>query len=107
MFSRLLGMNAMRKEMIMKHKRSIGKYSQMPFLTASPSSLMTSDTRMAASIHANSTSSLEAMEKKFWLESEKRFVTLKVSAAGMRNINKNGLEAELKKAMENGYIDIV
>ncbi|MBQ1882429.1 MAG: 50S ribosomal protein L28 [Bacteroidales bacterium] len=46
-------------------------------------------------------------EKKFWLENEKRFVTLKVSAAGMRNINKNGLEAELKKAMENGYIDIV
>ena len=46
-------------------------------------------------------------EKKFWLESEKRFVTLKVSAAGMRNINKTGLEAELKKAMENGYIDIV
>ena len=38
---------------------------------------------------------------------EKRFVTLKVSAAGMRNINKNGLEAELKKAMDNGYIDIV
>ncbi len=45
--------------------------------------------------------------KKFWLESEKRFVTLKVSAAGMRNINKNGLEAELKKAVNNGYIDIV
>lgn len=46
-------------------------------------------------------------EKKFWLESEKRFVTLKVSAAGMRNINKNGLEAELKKAAEKGLIKLV
>ena len=46
-------------------------------------------------------------EKKFWLESEKRFVTLKVSAAGMRNINKNGLEAELKKAQAKGFVNIV
>lgn len=44
--------------------------------------------------------------KKFWLESEKRFVTLKVSAAGMRNINKNGLEAELKKAQQKGLVNV-
>lgn len=46
-------------------------------------------------------------EKKFWLESEKRFVTLKVSAAGMRTINKNGLEAALKEAQTKGLVEIV
>jgi large subunit ribosomal protein L28 len=50
---------------------------------------------------------LNLREKKFWLESEHRFITLKVSAAGIRNINKNGLEAVLKKSMEKGYVDIV
>ena len=44
--------------------------------------------------------------KRFWLESEERFVTLKVSAAGMRTINKNGLEAALKSAQTKGLIDI-
>lgn len=46
-------------------------------------------------------------EKKFWLESEKRFVTLKVSAAGMRTINKNGLEAAIKEAQAKGLVEIV
>lgn len=45
--------------------------------------------------------------KKFWLEEENRFVTLKVSAAGIRTINKNGLAATLKKSKEKGLIDIV
>ena len=40
--------------------------------------------------------------KRFWLEEENRFVTLKVSAAGMRTINKNGLAATLKAAQEKG-----
>lgn len=44
--------------------------------------------------------------KRFWLEEENRFVTLKVSAAGMRTINKNGLAATLKAAQEKGLIDI-
>ncbi|MBO7204118.1 MAG: 50S ribosomal protein L28 [Bacteroidales bacterium] len=44
--------------------------------------------------------------KKFWLEEENRFVTLKVSAAGIRTINKNGLAAALKSAKEKGLIDI-
>ena len=37
--------------------------------------------------------------KKFWSEEEKRFITLKVSAAGIRNINKNVwmLQSELPK----------
>jgi large subunit ribosomal protein L28 len=42
--------------------------------------------------------------KKFFLASEDRWVVLKVSANGIRTINKNGLESALKKAKENGYI---
>ncbi|MDR0567486.1 MAG: 50S ribosomal protein L28 [Prevotellaceae bacterium] len=44
--------------------------------------------------------------KKFWLEEERRWVTLKVSAAGIRTINKNGLKATLNKAQSNGLISI-
>ncbi len=32
---------------------------------------------------------------RFWVESEKRFVRLKVSAKGMRIIDKNGIDAVL------------
>lgn len=45
--------------------------------------------------------------KKFWSEEEQRFITLKVSVAGIRNINKNGLAATLKTAKEKGLIDLV
>lgn len=44
--------------------------------------------------------------KRFWLEEEKRFVTLKVSAAGIRTINKKGLKSALKEAQEKGLINI-
>ncbi|MDR2894598.1 MAG: 50S ribosomal protein L28 [Alistipes sp.] len=37
--------------------------------------------------------------KRFWSESEGRWITLKVSAAGMKNINKMGLDAALKGAV--------
>ncbi len=36
--------------------------------------------------------------KRFWSESEGRWVTLKVTAAGMKTINKKGLDAALKEA---------
>lgn len=42
--------------------------------------------------------------KKFYLESEGVFVDLKVSAAGIRTINKLGLEAALKKAAIRGTL---
>jgi large subunit ribosomal protein L28 len=44
--------------------------------------------------------------KKFWLEEESRWVTLKLTAAGIRTINKNGLKAVLNKAQANGLISI-
>ena len=45
--------------------------------------------------------------KRFWSEEEQRFVTLKVSAVGIRTINKNGLAAALKAAQAKGLIDLV
>ena len=36
--------------------------------------------------------------KRFWSEEEGRWVTLKVTAAGMKTINKKGLAAALKDA---------
>ncbi|MBQ0124354.1 MAG: 50S ribosomal protein L28 [Bacteroidales bacterium] len=45
--------------------------------------------------------------KRFWLESEERFVTLKVSCKGMKTIYKNGLEDTLKQSREKGLINIV
>ena len=45
------------------------------------------------------------LTKKFYIAEEDKWVTLKVSAAGLRNISKNGIYAELKKARANGFID--
>ena len=42
--------------------------------------------------------------KKFYLAEEDRWITLKVSAAGIRTINKKGLNAALREAKEKGYI---
>ncbi len=43
--------------------------------------------------------------KRFFLEEENRWVTLKVSAAAIRTIEKNGLLATLRKAQKAGLID--
>jgi large subunit ribosomal protein L28 len=46
------------------------------------------------------------MNKKFYLEEEDRWVTLKVTAAGIRTINKNGLKQALKDAEKKGFINV-
>ena len=51
--------------------------------------------------------SLNLKTKKFWSEEEQRFITLKVSAKGMRIIEKNGLDATLKEAQKKGYVNLV
>jgi len=43
-------------------------------------------------------------DKKFYLASEKKYITLRVSAAGIRNIDKKGIEIALKEAKANGYL---
>ncbi len=42
--------------------------------------------------------------KKYYLEEEDRWISLKVSAKGMKIINKKGLNKALKEAKEKGYI---
>lgn len=44
--------------------------------------------------------------RKFYYPEEEKFITLKVSAAGIRNISKNGLAACLKKAKEKGFLNL-
>ncbi len=42
--------------------------------------------------------------KKFFLPEENRWITLKVSAAGIRNINKMGISEALKEAEAKGFL---
>ncbi len=44
------------------------------------------------------------LNKKFYLEEEKRWIHLKVSADGLRLINKIGLKKALDRAVDNGYL---
>ena len=39
---------------------------------------------------------------RFWVESEKRFVKLRLSTKGMRIIDKNGIDAVLADIRDNG-----
>ena len=43
-------------------------------------------------------------EKRYYLPEEERWISLKISAAGIRLINKKGLTSALKEAKEKGYI---
>jgi len=44
------------------------------------------------------------MTKKFFLAEENSWITLKLSAAGLRNISKKGLYACVKEAREKGFL---
>lgn len=44
-------------------------------------------------------------KKRFYIQEEDRWVMLKVSAKGIRTINKIGVIEALKRAAEKGYID--
>jgi large subunit ribosomal protein L28 len=46
-------------------------------------------------------------KKKFYLPEEDRWISLTVSANGIRTINKNGLTAALKSAKEQGFITTI
>jgi large subunit ribosomal protein L28 len=43
-------------------------------------------------------------DKKFYLPEEDRYITLRVSAQGIRKITKNGLKSCLEDAKEKGYL---
>ena len=42
-------------------------------------------------------------KKFFWVE-EQAWITLTISANGLRTINKNGLDAAIKNAVKKGYL---
>ena len=43
-------------------------------------------------------------DKKFFLEEEDRYVSLRLSAQAIRTINKNGLKVTLDKAVKKGFL---
>jgi len=43
-------------------------------------------------------------DKKFYLPEEDRWIELRISASGVRLINKLGVQGALKKAQEKGFI---
>jgi large subunit ribosomal protein L28 len=42
--------------------------------------------------------------RRFWVESENRWISLRVSANGLRTIDKNGIDAVLKELRAKGEI---
>ncbi|MCX6303022.1 MAG: 50S ribosomal protein L28 [Bacteroidia bacterium] len=43
-------------------------------------------------------------EKRYYIPEEKKWISLKISAAGIRLIDKKGLTSALKEAKKKGYI---
>ncbi len=54
--------------------------------------------------HVKRTFEPNLFDKKFYLQEEDRWITLRVSAAGIRTIDKNGLKKALDKAVSKGYL---
>ena len=50
---------------------------------------------------------LNLKTKRFWSEEEQRFITLKVTAKGMRIIKKNGLDNTVSEAQKKGFVNLV
>ena len=50
---------------------------------------------------------LNLKTKRFWSEEEQRFITLKVTAKGMRIIKKNGLDKTVYEAQKKGFVNLV
>ena len=48
--------------------------------------------------------SVNLFKKRFYISEEDRWVTLKVSTAALKTINKNGIAAVLKQAKADGFI---
>jgi large subunit ribosomal protein L28 len=41
--------------------------------------------------------------RRFWIESEQRWISLRVSTVGLRTIDKNGIDAVLAEMREHGH----
>ena len=45
------------------------------------------------------------VKKRFYIPEEDKWITLKVSTAALKTINKKGISAVLKEARENGFLN--
>ncbi|MCF4101013.1 50S ribosomal protein L28 [Gillisia sp. M10.2A] len=48
---------------------------------------------------------INLLKKRFYIPEEDRWVTLKVSASALKNINKKGISAVIKEAREKGFLN--
>lgn len=48
--------------------------------------------------------SVNLVKKRFYIAEEDKWVTLKISTAALKTINKNGIAAVLKKAKADGFV---
>ena len=48
--------------------------------------------------------SVNSVKKRFYIAEEDRWVSLKISTAVLKTINKNGIAAVLKKAKADGFV---
>ncbi|HZW78317.1 MAG TPA: 50S ribosomal protein L28 [Flavobacteriaceae bacterium] len=44
------------------------------------------------------------LKKRFYIPEEDKWITLRVSASAIKNINKRGISAVIKEAREKGYL---
>jgi large subunit ribosomal protein L28 len=44
------------------------------------------------------------MTKRFYIPEEDKWITLKISASALKNINKKGISAVIKDARANGFL---
>ena len=44
------------------------------------------------------------MKKRFYIPEEDKWITLKVSASALKNINKKGISAVIKEARKKGFL---
>ena len=51
--------------------------------------------------------SVNLVKKRFYIAEEDRWLSLKISTAALKTINKNGIAAVLKKAKANGFVKSV
>ena len=54
--------------------------------------------------HTKRTFDVNLFTKKFYWVEQDMWISLKISAAGLRTINKNGLDAAIKDAAKKGYL---
>ena len=62
-------------------------------------------TKRSFDVNTKRSFDVNLFSKKFFYVEENCWISLKISAAGLRMINKVGLDAALKQAVAKGYLD--